>query len=64
MVAYGKRKCNIFSLIIFFGGGGGDMGGRVYRKYHKYQNTLYENKAVFIIFPQLETRFNTHYQNA
>ena len=23
-----------------------------------------ESKAVFIIFPKLETRFNTHYQNA
>ena len=25
---------------------------------------LHMSKAVFIIFPKLETRFNTHYQNA
>ena len=25
---------------------------------------IFQTKAVFIIFPKLETRFNTHYQNA
>ena len=31
---------------------------------HLEPSQCYENMAVFIIFPKLETRFNTHYQNA
>ena len=29
-----------------------------------HDDKLHSTKAVFIIFPKLETRLNTHYQNA
>ena len=32
-------------------------------KVHRAVVIFISSKAVFIIFPKLETRFNTHYQN-